>query len=660
MSDAAVISGVAFEQQKRNAAEAQIKKLAQGEPASQLLSHLQRCLTEAIQARDNSGITAKLLEAQRRRKGEYSPERLAQLQKYKLPVYWVPLTQTKCIHTEAWLRDLLMPYANKIWTLEPTVLPEVQADEQERIHYAVIEEALAVMAGGEMVTDEQMRKVVDKATDEYKRMIVEEAKDRAKAMESLIQDQHEECGFSAIFRDFQSNLTTYGTAFLKGPFTVVKKMPKWVGTKRVVGDRVIPACSAPSPHDIYPAPWNTNENDGHLFERIKTYREALSSVRNLPNYQTKQIEQLLSGEQSTTTVQTGDNERAANENKSTAPIDNRIECWQFTGPLPGYMLIDWGLKDCVAANDYNVEVVFSSNYILKVVPMWDETGVRSYFRGVFKSVPGSFWGVGVPILMSASQDRANMIMTSMIDNTNWASGPIGWVDVTRVVNQNDLKEWHPRKLVPVQSTPAQTGAPMGFMSIELKVAELNLQYQSCLADADNESGVPAYMYGSGSSGPAAGTATGLHTLMNAAARGIKDALLSVDEVMTRFVAHWADWNDEYSNDESVKGDIRVVCSGATGLFVQELQLSKADDLFAQAMSLVPLTGPAFVLNILKEKAKILGIDTTMLPNENDVKAVGVNVPPQTTSGNGSLPGTTGAQPGATPKSPAQVQVAGTT
>jgi hypothetical protein len=130
------------------------------------------------------------------------------------------------------------------------------------------------------------------------------------------------------------------------------------------------------------------------------------------------------------------------------------------------------------------------------------------------------------------------------------------------------------------------------------------------------------MYGSGASGPAGSTYSGLQTLMNASARGIKDALLEVGITISKFVQHWADWNNEYSDDDSVKGDVRVLCTAGVGLFVQELQLSNLDNLINQAVSLAQILGErgyAFIISLLREKAKILKIDVRLLPTEEELK-----------------------------------------
>ncbi len=609
-----------YEKQKAEEAKNAALALSAGAPASNLLSYMQKCLTDATSAKQISGVTDRLLDAQRRRLGVHSPEKTAQLAKYQLPNYWVPLTQTKCIHTEAWMRDLLMPYADTIWKLIPSPIPDLPEEFQRMIEDSVKNEAAQAMLSGEMISDMQMHDVIAKVTEATRKAVMEEAKDRALGMERLIQDQHIECNFTSVFREFQSNLATYGTAFLKGPFTVHKKVAKWSGKDRIVEDIVIPTCSAPSPHDMFPAPWATGVNDGWIIERIKTYREGLNAMRKLPYYNRANIEALLrsAGPQSTNT-QYGDDRRFAGEDKQQAIPDDRYELFQFNGPVTGYMLAEWGITVDDPGEDYNMEVLWSKNYILKVMPRWDEIRTTPYFKAVFKPVVGSFWGVGVPHLMSASQDRANAMMIAMLDNTVWASGPIGWLDVSRLVNPNDAKNIHPHKMLAVHTNPGETSDPIKYLTIDMKIGELMAQYRECLTDADNESGVPSYAYGGAGGGGAASTYSGLQTLMNSAAKGIKDALLQVDMALTSFVEAWADWDNEYSDDDSIKGDIQVQCSGATGLFVAEMRLAKYDEMMEQVIPMIPLVGPRFAVDILRAKAKELNLDYTLLPDDETLR-----------------------------------------
>ncbi len=58
------------------------------------------------------------------------------------------------------------------------------------------------------------------------------------------------------------------------------------------------------------------------------------------------------------------------------------------------------------------------------------------------------------------------------------------------------------------------------------------------------------------------------------------------------------------------------------MFVQEVQLSNLDNLINQAVSLAQILGErgyAFIISLLREKAKILKIDVRLLPTEEELK-----------------------------------------
>ncbi len=607
---------------EKQKADAQAEALANGPATSQLLAYLQACLMEATNAKQANGVTDRLLDCQRRRKGEHTADNLAKLTKYNLPKYWAALTQTKCMHTEAWMRDLLIPYGDKIWSVSPSTIPDLPGDDKARIDAQVVAE-LQEKANTDsvMFTPEQIEAAVKEAIQNAENDLRKEAKEKAKRMEDQILDNLEDCDWRTVFREFQSNIVTYGVGFLKGPFTKTVKVAKWNGIEREVESKIIPICSAPSPHDVFPSPWAKDEQDGYIIERIRTYRAALNGVRKVKYYQRKEIEALLTDRNQSPSIQYGDSERDTREDRGASKMDDRIECWSFTGPVAGYMLEGWGLQDIDPVEDYEVEVLWSSNRILKVMPCWNGTGVRPYFKAVFKPIVGSFWGIGVPNLMSGPQDRATSLQIAILDNAAWASGPIGFVDQTRLVNPNDAKSVHPRKMFAVKTVPNAVGDPIKFVSVSMNVAELDRLYQQALVDADNESGVPAYMYGSDKAAGAGTTYSGLATLMNAAARGIKDALLEVDQAVSKFISNWADWQNEYSKDVALKGDVKVVCSGATGLFVQEMQLQRMGEMLDRLRSsgANEVIGSEFFIGIIRQMGRMLKMDVSKIPSDEELE-----------------------------------------
>lgn len=614
------------------AADASAAAMATDAIKPSLLTHMEMLKTQAVYSKLNSGITDRLLDCQRRRRNEYDSERTAQLKKYNLPVYYPPLTQTKCIHTEAWLRDLTMPYGSKIWMCEPSEIPDLKATDVQAIEQSILQSAMTeILRGNDQGWDgAAIAKIADDHVDAKTRAEKELAKKRAKRMEAQIFDNLQDCNWAKVFEEFRSNVVTYGTGFLKGPTTKTVKTATWENGKRVVKDKTIPVCSAPSPHDIFPSPYAKDPQDGWIIERIKTYRSALNAVRKLEYYQKAEIEALLKDQpmsRSPVTNLHGDDQRQTREDSGNQTVDDRIECWEFHGSLPGFMLESWGVENIDPAEDYEMVVLWSGNHILKVMPAWNEVGVRGYFKAVFKPVVGSFWGIGVPNMMSAAQDRACSVMTQMLQNTAWLGGPIFWAYMNRMANPEDAKTIHGGKMLlfTQDDMSPTTAAPMGSFDVASKIAELSALYKDCLTDADNESGVPAYMYGANqqNSAGAVRTFSGLSTLMNAAARGVKDALMNMDMALGDFISNWADWQNEYGDNDAIKGDVKVVSTGATGLFIQEMQMDRMAQMLDRikdpnVIQALGINGVAFMVSLIKGMAQMLKQDVTYLPSEEDI------------------------------------------
>ena len=139
-------------------------------------------------------------------------------------------------------------------------------------------------------------------------------------------------------------------------------------------------------------------------------------------------------------------------------------------------------------------------------------------------------------------------------------------------------------------------------------------------------------------------------------------------MLSRLMQHWADWVLTYEDNPDLKGDVRVVCTAGVGLFVQELQLSNLDNLLNQAVSLAPILGSrgsAFIVGLLRDKAKILKVDTGKLPTDEELEqtAAGMLQAQSSAESPGApspqlLPENT--QPGARPEAPPPMPPPGNT
>jgi hypothetical protein len=142
-------------------------------------------------------------------------------------------------------------------------------------------------------------------------------------------------------------------------------------------------------------------------------------------------------------------------------------------------------------------------------------------------------------------------------------------------------------------------------------------YATFAKQADEVTGIPNYVYGSSGVSGAGRTASGLSMLMDNAAKGIKQAIASIDRVVSGGVNRLYIHNMMYDPDIYIKGDYNVVAKGALGLVAKEqLQLRRNEFLQATAnpvdLQIVGMEGRA---HLLREVAASLQMDTDKIIKE---------------------------------------------
>ena len=76
----------------------------------------------------------KMLKSVRARRGEYDPDKLAQLREQGSATIYMMLTSNKCRAASSWLKDTLVTATeDKPWTIEPSPIPDLPPDQVQSI-----------------------------------------------------------------------------------------------------------------------------------------------------------------------------------------------------------------------------------------------------------------------------------------------------------------------------------------------------------------------------------------------------------------------------------------------------------------------------------------------------------------------------------------------
>lgn len=584
---------------------------------SGLSRHISDCWERAKFSKTE--ITERLLQCERQRRGVYDPDKAMEIARTGGSDIFMRITDIKARGAANWIIDVMLGGGRRAFELqsakEPELPPEIAAGIVELVQ---MEMQQFVQAGGQ-VHPEAFRIRMEEVHDTIMARMREEADKCANRMENKIEDQLTQGGFEAAFRDFVDDFVTYPTAILKGPVVRRKKVMHW-GPKfqpMIVND-FVRETNRVSPHDMFPSPNSSNVNDGYLIERHRLTRASLQAMRGTPGYSDKDIDQVLLrfGETGFRQWLMGDQERDRLEGKPHARLYTKevIEAIEFWGSVSGKMLIDWGFKGkkIDPMKEYEINAWQIGPFIIKLALNPDPLGARPYEIAQWVPVPGSFWGTALPEQMRDVQSMCNAAARSLANNMGVASGPQAEIHVDRLPDGEDVTSMFPWKIWQTTSDRTGGGQPaVRFFQPNMNAGELLNVYQFYMKQADEVTGIPNYVYGTGSTGGAGRTASGLSMLMDNAAKGIKQAISSCDVVVSSIVGRLYVHNMIYDSDTSAKGDFKVVARGAMGLVAKEqLQMRRNEFLQATAnpvdLNIVGMTGRAY---LLRQVAESLQMDT---------------------------------------------------
>lgn len=525
----------------------------------------------------------RLRECVRRRRGEYSPEKLAEIKKAGGSEIFPMITSTKCRAAGSWLKDTLLGNGlDKPWTLSSTPVPDLPPDVLQNLQQQIQNEVMQFMQanGGQIPPGTDVMARAQELKDALDKEALEESKRRVERMELKMEDQLLEGGITTALNEFIDDLTTFPTAIIKGPVPRRRKKLKWNGTLLEPVDETCLEWERVSPFDIFPAPWASGPQDGPLLERHKLTRGDLDAMTGMEDsgFDDAAIRTVLSefdGGGLRDWI-ASDPQRAEAEGKTSTSSSNdtdTIDALQLWDYIPGKLLIEWGM-DTPETGDptktYPCEIWLVGSTVIKATLNYDPLGRKPYYTTSFEKVPGAFWGNGVVDLVWDSQDMCGASARALANNMGISSGPQVGINVSRLPAGEDITQMHPWKIWQFQNSDYQDSSPpISFFQPNSNAAELMQVFNSFSGRADEDSGIPKYM--SGEHTPGVGrTSSGLSMLISNAGKGIKAVVSNVDHsVITPMLERLYEHNLRYATDPDLIGDVNIVARGAMSLVARE-------------------------------------------------------------------------------------------
>ena len=604
-----------------------------------LAAHIHKMWDPAWRAK--KPIENKMLRALRQRNGEYEEEKLQQIKQQGGSEVYMMVTETKCRGAESWLRDILLDTGDLPWAIQPTPIPELPPDLDQDIHERFAKKVLStIQQTGQSPDPEMMDELKEMAEQDLRFEILEQAQLRCDRMQDKIADQFAEGGLVDGFDDFLSDLTTYPNAWIKGPTVRRRRVMEWVqdpqgnGFVPDVQEVLAPTYARVDPYRIYPEPGISNVQEGYVFEHHHLSRPEVSALIGVPGYDDDAIRGILDemphGNLSNW-LWSAEMQKSVLEQKYSSWLrpTEVVDALEFWGQIPGKLLLEWGMTpeevpDSTKEYDANVWVV--GRWVIKAVLNYDPLGHKPYYTSSFVKRPGALWGTGIPELIEDIQQMCNAAARSLVNNMGLASGPQVEVNIERLPADEDITQVYPWKIWQTLNDPMGSGQPaVRFNQPDDRSQQLMQVYVHFSKLADDQSGIPAYVYGDMQVGGAGRTASGLSMLMGSAGKGIRQVVMAIDrEIIDPLVTAQFNWNMKYLDDQSIKGDAVIVARGAVNLANREqLNVRRVEFLQATANPIdSEIVGKEGRASILREVAKGLSMPVDdIVPSKERLQAM---------------------------------------
>lgn len=551
-------------------------------------------------------LETRWLEDIRQYNGKYSPDVEAKLKadETKSSVF-VNITRPKANTGEARLMDMLFPAGEKNWGIDPTPIPELIEDLNNKSPTSQVDpETGAPRALGDLAKD-----------------ALEEAKKRCAKMEMEIADQLAEAGYEVSCREMTHDAVVLGTGVLKGPVVVNSDRKAWqrmtddsgetlmdgetelwesvgVSEKRPIVERV-------DPWNFFPDMSANHIRDAEfVFERHYMTKAEVRALARRPGFIKEQVKQLLRVDPREHHSAHNDHMQKLREISGIQSVldERRYEVWEYHGPVDKEDLLACGcdVDPDDPMEEFSGVIWFCGPYILKAALNPLEEGDNIYSVFCWERDDTSIFGFGVPYQMRNPQRVINASWRMILENGGLSVGPQIVVNRKAVSPADGDWKLRGRKVWYLQDESKTVHDAFAAHEISSHQSELAAIFETARRLADEETSMP--LIAQGDSGPhITGTSSGMSMLMNNANVVLRRVVKNFDDdITTPVITRMFGWNMKFNPRNDIKGDMTVVARGTSVLLIKEMQ----QQALMQMLNITnnPTYGPMMKLSRLLRKS----------------------------------------------------------
>ena len=518
---------------------------------------------------------------------------------------YIGITRMKTTAGYARLVDIFFPATgHKFWGVKSTPYPTLNPEIWDK----------------EDFTDEEGQSITG---DEF----LDETTNR---MQTRIDDQLVENDADTLIRSAIKDACTFGSGIIKAGMVRVERKKSWVRGvnewEMVQEDHIVPGMEQPSPFDVY-FDINANSVNSSIgsYERHILNKEEVRDLKDHAGFKEHVIEELI------TDYPNGNHNREHHEieRQSLGNITHfgnsgYYEVLEYWGYIDGKQLRDAGMHiaDEFLNRGYMANVWTSGHKVIKIHLDESINKGKKYFVFPYEQIPNQLWGVGIPEIMMDSQDVLNTAFRRLLDDVamtgNQLEINVDRLDDRSVNNANKIKPWK----IWYRSGGDESYNAITVHKVPSIGGELIQIIEMVRNFIDDETNLPSLISGQTpqQGQPGAETAAGMSMLLGAAQVVIKTVVKNIDDFLVKpLIRTYYNFNMEWSDDDEIKGDMKINALGSAILIAKEVQnrgMIEFLGITANEFDMPLIKRP----NILRKIATNMGMDADDIKSDKQLRA----------------------------------------
>lgn len=419
------------------------------------------------------------------------------------------------------------------------------------------------------------------------------ASDQASVNFSIVAaDALEETQWSKVMHDVVYNMVSYGPGILHGPLAASKDSTPFTHRRALTKgvNQVRPEFESIHPFEFIPEAGCFYDKDlTHATIRKVVSKSVLQDWSNNEElFNVVKIRQILAEKPTGDWVAEEWEKRIFNANSQDGDFKNKYIVYVWWGFLSGTDLreANFEIKD----EELNLQVVCQiwvcNKSVISIRPSTLFRDRLPFFIANFSKVDYSIFGMGLPEAMFDSQDAYNACERAKYDSIARSCGAYAEVNVSRLVDPKDIQYVNqPNCVIRTQDTEFKGHGEkaVNYFHIPNMVPEIEAVQAKILLLIQDQINLPNILLAQGSEGSHNRTLGGAAMQFNSAITPMKGIIMNIEEnIIIPAMQKVYEFFTTFSDDESIRGDIKVVAKGVSGLVAREVFMTRLDSLLARA------------------------------------------------------------------------------